>query len=127
MSHRRLRKALLARRLEREKLQRQQLGEFSKLVTRALVGKVTELHALEVSEVLNVPSRMRLISIAPNAGCLCSPEDGGCMQAECVRTQRTGAAARESLRRDRPVGLASLAFHACGSAGPFHTRGLLSQ
>ena len=29
---------------------------------------------------------------------------------------RTGAAARESLRRDRPVGLTSPAFHAYGSA-----------
>ena len=37
----------------------------------------------------------------------------------CARCQRTGAAARESPRRDRPVGLTSPAFHACGSASPF--------
>ena len=32
--------------------------------------------------------------------------------------QRTGAAARESLRRDRTGGITSLAFHACGNASP---------
>jgi hypothetical protein len=40
----------------------------------------------------------------------------------CARTQRTGAAARESLRRDRPGGLTSPALHACGSASPFRAR-----
>jgi hypothetical protein len=34
----------------------------------------------------------------------------------CAHTQRTSAAARESLRRDRPVGLTSPAFRACGSS-----------
>ena len=43
-----------------------------------------------------------------------------------ARTQRTGAAARESLRRDRPGGLTSPVLHACGSASPF-SRKLLSQ
>jgi hypothetical protein len=39
-----------------------------------------------------------------------------------ARTQRIGAAVRESPRRNSPVGLTSLAFHACGSASPFRTR-----
>ena len=37
----------------------------------------------------------------------------------CACAQRTGAAARESLRRDCPSGLTSHAFRACGSASPF--------
>jgi hypothetical protein len=38
----------------------------------------------------------------------------------CVRTQRTGAAARESLRQDHPGGPRSPASNdACGSASPF--------
>ncbi len=37
---------------------------------------------------------------------------------------RTGTAARESLRRDCPVGLTSPVFHACGSASPFRARTL---
>ena len=40
----------------------------------------------------------------------------------CACTQRTGAAARESLRRDRPGRLTSPAFHACGSASSFRAR-----
>ena len=44
-------------------------------------------------------------------------------KVECARTQRTGAAARESLRRDRPGRLTSPAFHACGGL----SRMLLSQ
>ncbi len=40
----------------------------------------------------------------------------------CARTERTGAAARESLRRDRRGGLTSPAFHTCGSASPFRAR-----
>ncbi len=39
-----------------------------------------------------------------------------CCVPSCA--QRAGAAARESLGRDRPGGLA---FHACGSASPFRT------
>ncbi len=39
-----------------------------------------------------------------------------------VCAQRTGAAARVSLRRDRPASLTSPAFHACGSDSPFHAR-----
>jgi hypothetical protein len=38
---------------------------------------------------------------------------------ECACAQRTGAAARESLQRERPGGLTSPAFHACGSASSF--------
>ncbi len=38
---------------------------------------------------------------------------------ERAYAQRTGAAVRESLRRDRPGGLTPPAFHACGSASPF--------
>lgn len=37
-------------RLRREMRQRQQLSEFNRLVTHALVGKVTELHASEMRE-----------------------------------------------------------------------------
>ncbi len=37
-------------------------------------------------------------------------------QAVCARAQKTGAAARESLWRDRPGGLTSPALYACGSA-----------
>ena len=43
----------------------------------------------------------------------------------CARTQRNGAAARESFWRDRPAGLTSLAFHTCGSANPFRARFVL--
>jgi hypothetical protein len=39
---------------------------------------------------------------------------------ECAK--RTGAAARESIWRDRPVGLASPALRACSSASPYRTR-----
>jgi hypothetical protein len=39
----------------------------------------------------------------------------------CACVQRTGAAARESLRRDRPDGLTSPALPACGGASPFRT------
>jgi hypothetical protein len=38
----------------------------------------------------------------------------------CACAKRTGAAAREALRRDRPGGITSPAFHACGSASPCH-------
>ncbi len=37
----------------------------------------------------------------------------------CACAQRTGAAARESLRQDRSGMLTSLASRACGSAGPY--------
>ena len=39
---------------------------------------------------------------------------------QCVRALKGLApAARESIRRDRPIGLTPPAFHACGSASPF--------
>jgi hypothetical protein len=39
----------------------------------------------------------------------------------CMRS-KDWRCARESLRRDRPVGLTSPALHACGSASPFRAR-----
>jgi hypothetical protein len=39
----------------------------------------------------------------------------------CACAQRTGAAARELLRQDRPGGLMSPVLHTCGSASPFPT------
>ncbi len=42
-----------------------------------------------------------------------------CTKTLCACAQRTGAAARESLRQDCPDGLTSPAFHVCGSASPF--------
>ena len=40
----------------------------------------------------------------------------------CACAKRTGAAARVSLRRDRPVEITSPAFHACGSTSLFRAR-----
>jgi hypothetical protein len=37
-------------------------------------------------------------------------------KSACMRKSKAGAAAHESLQRDRPGGLTSPAFHACGSA-----------
>ena len=39
-------------------------------------------------------------------------------QCVCACTQRMATAARESRQRDRPGGLTSPVFHACGSASP---------
>jgi hypothetical protein len=47
--------------------------------------------------------------------CMCT----GCTLAVCMRALQGLAAARESLRRSRPVVLTSPALRACGSARPF--------
>ena len=59
-----------------------------------------------------------------NAVLQCAAHKGWQMYAGrvCARTQRTDAAARESLQQDRPVGLTLPVFHACGSANPFCAR-----
>jgi hypothetical protein len=61
-------------------------------------------------------------SDSTRAGTQPAPRGGGCTQAKCVRALKGLALPRESLQRDRPGGLTSPVFHACGSASPFRAR-----
>ena len=60
--------------------------------------------------------RPRISSVLLNSG------NTGVRRKNVCVTQRTGAAARESLWRDCPGGLTAPAFHACDSASPFRAR-----
>jgi hypothetical protein len=77
------------------------------------LGKKSLLRVCELSV-----RRLRSFSHQNGLGVIILPFSSKAVRA-CTRKKKTGAAARELPRRDRPGGSTSSALHACGSASPF--------
>ncbi len=88
---------------------------------------------VQASNVLLQLVRRRQLALLASGGCQyqthlwcipCKPRVMKLLLATVTTAceKRTGATVCESLRRDRPGGLTSLAFHACGSASPVRAR-----